>query len=929
MARPSLVSINNLFDAIIVSMDRADCLIFIKNEERTENILSIDFDNKTKVYAIRFRNNDMTIYHFRNSDIQIHTPEVLNPLYHSVFYKGSQFSGLTGLYHYEKAGYFYLVKGDRHWLIRNKDIKISHSVLEDKASADVLAYLKELSFINPIQDEEGFRILSKRYNNIDFVPDDSVFSMYLSGKSIQSDRHLSPSVIIFPFGCNKSQKRAVENALVNKLSIIQGPPGTGKTQTILTIIANLLLQKKTAEIVSNNNSAVDNVREKLESYGLDFLLAALGSAENKSRFIASQTGIYPDIKEWNLSPEEIKQKIEKVNTLSRELDEYFDAQERRQKRLSEVNCLDTEISHFAELMKDFGYVFPSFEAVDGNSEEIVGYIRKYNMYFSRHDCFSFFYRIAVVFINKQLTWKASGWKSDRILSFLQWKYYKVRKKELHDEIASLEDVLSSFSMDSKLKELSELSMDVLKAVLFLRFHECNTRQVFSDDDFWKNPESIIAEYPIVTSTTFSAMTTLRSAKYDYVIIDEASQCDIASGALSLLSAKNAVIVGDEKQLQNIVTDEDCKYANGIFHKYILSNAYNYSENSFLSSIRMLFPQFPSVLLNEHYRCQPKIIGFCNEKFYDSKLVVMTADRSLPDEIMLYLTAPGYHSREHANLRQAEVIANEILPEISTKTNDIGIITPYHNNVKLIKDMINRDDIPVATIHSFQGREMDTIIFATSDDIVTDFSDSAMLINVAVSRAKNHFILVSSSEPQPASSNMHDLISYISYNSFKTINSSIVSVFDLLYEHMTSARMEFLATHRRVSEYDSENLMYATLENILSDPIYKKSSFRIVCHYPLRYLFRDSSYMTEEERTYLSKSGTHVDFLIYRAIGKEAVVAIEVDGFRYHKRGSRQYERDQMKTSIFSKTGLTLLRFKTNGSGGEKIIRNFLNSYISG
>ena len=381
MARPSLVSINNLFDAIIVSMDRADCLIFIKNEERTENILSIDFDNKTKVYAIRFRNNDMTIYHFRNSDIQIHTPEVLNPLYHSVFYKGSQFSGLTGLYHYEKAGYFYLVKGDRHWLIRNKDIKISHSVLEDKASADVLAYLKELSFINPIQDEEGFRILSKRYNNIDFVPDDSVFSMYLSGKSIQSDRHLSPSVIIFPFGCNKSQKRAVENALVNKLSIIQGPPGTGKTQTILTIIANLLLQKKTAEIVSNNNSAVDNVREKLESYGLDFLLAALGSAENKSRFIASQTGIYPDIKEWNLSPEEIKQKIEKVNTLSRELDEYFDAQERRQKRLSEVNCLDTEISHFAELMKDFGYVFPSFEAVDGNSEEIVGYIRKYNMYF--------------------------------------------------------------------------------------------------------------------------------------------------------------------------------------------------------------------------------------------------------------------------------------------------------------------------------------------------------------------------------------------------------------------------------------------------------------------------------------------------------------------------------------------------------------------
>ena len=67
------------------------------------------------------------------------------------------------------------------------------------------------------------------------------------------------------------QKQAVEHALSNQVSIIQGPPGTGKTQTILNIIANLLLAKKSVLVVSNNNSAVSNVVEKLSKpqYSLD------------------------------------------------------------------------------------------------------------------------------------------------------------------------------------------------------------------------------------------------------------------------------------------------------------------------------------------------------------------------------------------------------------------------------------------------------------------------------------------------------------------------------------------------------------------------------------------------------------------------------------------------------------------------------------
>ena len=81
--------------------------------------------------------------------------------------------------------------------------------------------------------------------------------------------------IIYPFGLNQSQKKAVENALSSQVSIIQGPPGTGKTQTILNILANLVWQDKTALVVSNNNSATKNVADKLADCHLDFLVAAL------------------------------------------------------------------------------------------------------------------------------------------------------------------------------------------------------------------------------------------------------------------------------------------------------------------------------------------------------------------------------------------------------------------------------------------------------------------------------------------------------------------------------------------------------------------------------------------------------------------------------------------------------------------------------
>lgn len=150
-----------------------------------------------------------------------------------------------------------------------------------------------------------------------------------------------------------------------------------------------------------------------------------------------------------------------------------------------------------------------------------------------------------------------------------------------------------------------------------------------------------------------------------------------------------------------------------------------------------------------------------------------------------------------------MIKNEALPRLDgTPLEDIGVIAPYRDQVAEITRQLGSSEVEVHTVHKFQGREKDTIVLTTVDDVLTDFSDDPYLLNVAISRAKKRLLVVSGNE-QVSDSNMGDLISYIRYNNYQVIKSDIYSVFDLLYKQYTEIRIAYLKKHRRISEYDSE------------------------------------------------------------------------------------------------------------------------------
>ena len=192
--------------------------------------------------------------------------------------------------------------------------------------------------------------------------------------------------------------------------------------------------------------------------------------------------------------------------------------------------------------------------------------------------------------------------------------------------------------------------------------------------------------------------------------------------------------------------------------------------------------------------------------------------------------------------------------------------------------------------------------------------------MAVSRAKKQFTLVVSADEQP-DSNIQDLIDYIEYYQGETRQSCISSIFDLLYEDYTNELLRFYETHRKVSEFDSENLTYWAIQDILRGKGYGRLG--VLMHYPLRLLVTAESTLTPEERSYASHSWTHLDFLIYDTVSHKAKLAIEVDGTQYHKEESAQGHRDRLKDSVLNAIGLRLLRLSTAGSGEKEKIEQAL------
>lgn len=262
-------------------------------------------------------------------------------------------------------------------------------------------------------------------------------------------------------------------------------------------------------------------------------------------------------------------------------------------------------------------------------------------------------------------------------------------------------------------------------------------------------------------------------RFDIVIIDEASQSDVASLAI-LYMGKKLIIVGDDKQVSPMAVGVEIDKINALQQRYIqdkIPNAHLYDAKTSIYDIAKT--TFQPLMLREHFRCVPEIIGFSNMLSYDYKIKPLrdVSDCSLSPAVVNYRVADGKRLRNKTNPREAKAIVALIQacmqqPEYAGKT--FGVISLLGDEQvsviqRLMEEQIDHKDLIARSIlcgnaSHFQGDERDVIFLSVVDSVTADNPGPIRLqtfgpddsirkrYNVAASRARDQLWVVDSLDP---------------------------------------------------------------------------------------------------------------------------------------------------------------------------------------
>lgn len=786
---------------------------------------------------------------------------------------------------------------------------------------DVLRYWR--SIVSRLGSDDPLR---PGYDRLTFVHPESALGSYLAGAPIESrPLDIAP---IFPFRCNLSQRKAVENALTRSVSLIEGPPGTGKTETILNLIANIVaVHHKTVGIVSFGNAAVDNVRGKLDELGFGLLLANLGRKQKREEFFAGQPIRNAAVAQFVASapqPPDPRQ----LADLDRRLRGLQEAERIRADRRQALDAHRLELRHFEDHLQQ--EQLPDLERLPllkRSADRIIDYLAESQVELAGARP-GLLRRIGNYF--KYGSLRALDPADTGVVLRLQLAYYTKRITELEREIELIEGRLQRANFDQISRNHQQLSAQFLHAELADRYRKL-ARTTYDAESYRRGGAfaRFIEDYPALLSTCHSLRASISDGYLlDYLIIDEASQVNLLLAGLAMSCARNVVVVGDQKQLPPIPIDAAADLTPPL-------PAYDCRQHNLLSSLSELHgADLPSALLREHYRCDPVIIGFCNKKFYEGELIPYTASGA-EQPMIVVRTVEGNHMRRHhtgdrSNQREVDVITQEVIPDHCQGFTDadIGVTTPYRLQANKTSDVL--DQVEADTVHRFQGRQKQVVILTTVLDETwrgrtgLPFVDDPQMINVAVSRAIRRFILVTNHDMMPTSRHIQDLVGYIRYHNpdDEIVDSAVVSVFDLLYAAYSQRLRPLAARLRQELKYPSEDIIWTVLNDIFAEPRY--AHMTAIPQVLLKNLLPNFDRLTPDQAAYVKRRAS-VDLVVYNRVTNRPLLAIEVDGFAFHENNPAQLKRDAIKNEILRVHDMPLLRLPTTGSGEQQRIRDALTS----
>ncbi len=556
-------------------------------------------------------------------------------------------------------------------------------------------------------------LVSSKANNIQSVVNEleelrntddysAIINAYLGeGNNTQQEEY---KLKIKPFILNTAQENIVKAANEQVKSVVIGPPGTGKTYTVGAIAMDYLSQGKSVLIATKTAEALQVISNKLDEFSVGKYRIKVGGSKYKKTLLSTLKQYTNDVNNSNIQSLRQYGNVEKLYNSEyrlKKIENQFHKLSEESKKLTEGVLIADGI--IAKIKKRWMELFQKqnneeWELLTEYFEELKSYLRISNKYL-------------------EVTVYAS------ILQNVKnhWNEWKNLIKIIDDNEVSL-----------KSTKLDAIDFDVILKAL----------------PIW-----------LVKIDEVSEALPMKKEMFDLLIIDEATQCDMA-GILPLMQrAKKVVVTGDTKQLKHMSFLSKTQMKNLVQkHEIQWSESLNYRSKSLLDYVLENTNSRKQInTLNEHYRSLPGIIQYSNRKFYGDGLTVMSdLPKHKEEKGVKILNTEGVRDKGVNHLEASSIVKYiqyiiEREKSIAARSStSIGVISPFRDQVtyigKVLKEEfsikeLEKHEIRIGTPYAFQGDERDIILISIAVDKESHFSalnylNKEDVFNVMITRARN-------------------------------------------------------------------------------------------------------------------------------------------------------------------------------------------------
>ena len=691
---------------------------------------------------------------------------------------------------------------------------------------------------------------------------------------------------------NTEQDDAIKHALHAPLTIVTGPPGTGKSQVVANLIVNLAHKGKNAIFSSKNNKAVDVVDQRTNALGDRPIMIRLGGnrdfsyiADYLRRLLHAPQPTLAQQQEFNSAKQRYERLLSDKARIIKQQEQVIQSSNQLTRMNLEIAsikekwngwqniCNPKTEKRFISQLKELS------QSWDASRKEKQSFWTKLIWIFIKKDRQRIFKSSLVSYNSLQKEIKRQEIDAEQFDDCLFTKQEGILKeyRQLCDYKTKLEQYNEGTTFEQLDVQLAEIKKKLSSAAKTLWNKWLVTCSPQIPDNYRQQISSFLAnlqlndgnidsiqlayEYrtieriltqlmPICAVTSLSARGRLPfvAGCYDLVIIDEASQCDIASMIPLLYRAKRAVIIGDPNQLKHITTMTH-QQDRELVAKHKVDACFSYCVHSLFDLAISVGHRNDLVHLRDHHRSHADIIDFSNKEFYNGLLRVATDYSRLkfpygPDKSVMWKNIVGKTERPQAGSAYNQEEINAVIEQLSYLVNDnyigsIGVVTPFKRQAdlitsylkekdkKLYDELVKNHDFVAATAHKFQGDERDVIIFSpvisnnASQSTLNFLGSTPNLFNVAITRARASLIVIGD-KAFCQNSNIHYLAHFADYVDSLYANTGVTNnvMSQLGREYPDIDTTEFVS--------DCEKELYSALydKGIKTCPQYVVDKYRI-------------------------------------------------------------------------------------------------------